>query len=75
MAEETEITLEEIQHNFHLKRGNADGIAAIMTDADDLFGWIQRGRKDITMAALEHEEAGESEKVSFSSCTEKGSGN
>lgn len=63
MTEQTIHTLENLRDNFYLKGENSDGITTIMNDADDLFGWIKRGRTYITQTACDNEEAGDTEKV------------
>jgi hypothetical protein len=56
-------TLSDIRDNFSLDPLNSDVIGAVMNDADDVFGWIQRGQKNVTLAALDHEESNNTDKV------------
>ncbi|KAL0579860.1 hypothetical protein ABG067_008606, partial [Albugo candida] len=55
-------TLNDLVEDYSLDPLNSDLIGAVMNDVDDVFGWIQRGQKNVTLAALDHEEANNPDK-------------
>jgi hypothetical protein len=58
-----EVSLSDLRDGFSLDPFNNDIISTVMNDADDVFGWIQRGQKNISVAAADQEEANNFDKV------------
>lgn len=59
----TDTILSKIQNEFCLKPTQADGLRIITNDSSNVFEAIEKGQQFVTIAAMDHEELNNKEKV------------
>ncbi|GAA5814750.1 hypothetical protein MFLAVUS_008252 [Mucor flavus] len=59
----TDTSLSKLQHEFCLKPTQADGLRIITNDSSNVFEAIEKGQQFVTIAAMDHEELNNKEKV------------